>query len=220
MALSSLLIISASSIAMAKQASSELTPKEELGKAIFFDNISSPNWMSCSTCHAPQTGWTGAVGGINVHGAVSRGATPQRFGNRKPPSAAYATQSPIFHYDEEEALFIGGNFWDGRATGELLGNPAADQAMAPFLNPVEQNNGTMTSVLEQIADSKYSELWEQVWGEAISVENEEKIQLNYNRVGLTLGAYEASPDVNQFSSKYDAYLNGELNLSEEEERGL
>lgn len=32
----------------------------------------------------------------------------------------------------------GGNFWDGRATGELLGNPAADQALGPFLNPKEQ----------------------------------------------------------------------------------
>ncbi len=28
-----------------------------------------------------------------------------------------------------EGLFVGGNFWDGRATGELLGNPAADQAL-------------------------------------------------------------------------------------------
>jgi len=37
-----------------------------------------------------------------------------------------------------EALFIGGNFWDGRATGEKLGNPAADQAQGPFLNPKEQ----------------------------------------------------------------------------------
>jgi len=25
-------------------------------------------------------------------------------------------------------MFVGGNFWDGRATGEKLGNPATDQA--------------------------------------------------------------------------------------------
>ena len=60
-----------------------------------------------------------------------------QFGDRKPPSAAYATVSPIFHEDKK-GLFIGGNFWDGRATGEVLGNPAADQAQGPFLNPVEQ----------------------------------------------------------------------------------
>ena len=60
-----------------------------------------------------------------------------RFGDRKPPSTAYATFSPVFHFDGTE--FVGGNFWDGRATGERLGNPAADQALGPFLNPVEQN---------------------------------------------------------------------------------
>ncbi len=36
-------------------------------------------------------------------------------------------------------IFIVGNFWDGWATGEALGNPAADQALRPFLNPAEQN---------------------------------------------------------------------------------
>ena len=118
----------------------DLSATEELGKAIFFDNISSPDWMSCAACHAPISGWTGPIPGINIKGAVYRGAIPTRFGNRKPPSAAYATLSPIFHYDEVEGLFVGGNFWDGRATGESLGNPAADQALGPFLNPVEQNN--------------------------------------------------------------------------------
>ena len=33
---------------------------------------------------------------------------------------------------------MGGNFWDGRTTGEKLENPTADQAQGPFLNPVEQ----------------------------------------------------------------------------------
>ena len=41
-----------------------------------------------------------------------------------------ATPAPIFFPDgdPEDPLFTGGNFWDGRATGEKLGNPAADQA--------------------------------------------------------------------------------------------
>lgn len=131
-----------------------LTPMEQLGKAIFFDKISDPDSMSCATCHSPAVGWTGPIGGINQHGAVYRGAVPQRFGNRKPQSAAYATLSPILYYDEAEGLFIGGNFWDGRATGEHLGNPAADQALGPFLNPVEQNNPSKQAVCKQIAKSK------------------------------------------------------------------
>ena len=73
-----------------------LTPIEELGKAIFFDKIASPDNMSCSTCHAPEVGFTGPIPGINNKGSVYRGAVPQRFGNRKPPSAAYASFSPIW----------------------------------------------------------------------------------------------------------------------------
>ncbi len=215
-----ILVVAVSVSVMSKPASSGLEPIEELGKALFFDKISSPSWMACVTCHAPEAGWTGPVGGINVHGSVARGATPMRFGNRKPPSAAYATQSPTFHYDPIEEHFVGGNFWDGRATGEVLGNPAADQALGPFLNPVEQNNPGKLAVIEQVAASKYTDLWEQVWLEPISVETHEKIEANYDNIGLSIGAYEASPEVNQFSSKYDAYLAGEAELTAQEEKGL
>ena len=84
----------------------DLTPAEKLGKNLFFDNISSPDWVSCATCHSPDVGWTGPNPGINKKGGVYRGAVPTRFGNRKPPSAAYATLSPIFHFDEVEGLFV------------------------------------------------------------------------------------------------------------------
>jgi cytochrome c peroxidase len=201
-------------------AANGLTPKESLGKALFFNKISSPDWMSCATCHDPDMGFTGPLGGINKHRAVYRGADPHRFGNRKPPSAAYATLSPIFHFDSEEGLFIGGNFWNGRATGERLGNPAAEQALGPFLNPVEQNNSGKLAVLEQIADSKYADLWEEVWGEPISYETNDEIETNYDRVGLSIAAYEGSSEVNQFSSKYDYYLAGKVELTEQEALGL
>jgi len=209
-------------IAVTTMSANDLTPIEELGKNIFFDKISSPDWMSCATCHAPEVGFTGPIPGINAHGAVYRGAVPKRFGNRKPPSAAYATLSPVFHYDAGEGLFVGGNFWDGRATGEDLGNPAADQALGPFLNPVEQNNASKEAVLMQIADSKYASLWEEVWGEPISYETDTDIATNYDRVGLSIAAYEASSEVNQFSSKYDFYLAGDprVELTVEEADGL
>ena len=198
----------------------QLTPEQLLGKFLFFDKISSPDSMSCAACHASETGFTGPNPGINRHGAVYRGAVPQRFGNRKPPSSAYATLSPILHYDADEGLFVGGNFWDGRATGEALGNPAADQALGPFLNPVEQNNPSMKAVLEQIAKSKYADLWEQVWGEPIQYDTPEQIMLNYGRVGLAIATYEDSPEVNQFSSKYDYYLRGQAQLTAKEAKGL
>lgn len=198
----------------------DLTPMEQLGKKIFFDKISSPDWMACATCHAPEVGFVGPNPGINLIGGVYFGAVPQRYGNRKPPSAAYATFSPIFHYDATEELFIGGNFWDGRATGERLGNPAADQALGPFLNPVEQNNASKQDVLEQIANSKYADMWEVVWGEPISYSTPEEIGENYDRVGLSIAAYEASDEVNPFTSKFDYYNKGMVDLTPQETLGM
>ena len=199
---------------------SNLTRVEKLGKNLFFDKISSPDWMSCATCHAHDVGWTGPIPGINKKGGVYRGAIPTRFGNRKPPSAAYATLSPIFHFDEAEELFIGGNFWDGRATGEVLGNPAADQALGPFLNPVEQNNSSKHAVCIQVAASKYAGLFEDVWGPGSLDCSPTGVEAMYDQIGLSIAAYENSSEVNQFSSKFDAFLAGEAKLSDKEIWGL
>ena len=60
------------------------------------------------------------------------GAVPGRFGNRKPPASAYAGGSPFLRYDEAAGAWVGGMFWDGRATGRTLGDPLAEQAQGPF----------------------------------------------------------------------------------------
>jgi len=197
-----------------------LSDKEMLGKKIFFDNISSPSTISCATCHDPAYGFTGPDTGQNLRSGIYSGAISTRFGNRKPPSAAYATFSPIFFYDADDGVFIGGNFWDGRATGEHLGEPAAEQAIGPFLNPVEQNHASREDVLKQIAKSDYASLWTQVWGEPINYSTPEHIEDNYNKLGITLSAYEASSEVNSFTSKFDYYLKKMVTLSDEEMRGL
>ena len=196
-------LLMASSLAVA-QDSPSLTPMEELGRELFFDKISDPGWMSCASCHDPKVGWTGGIAGINHHGAVYRGAVPQRFGDRKPPSVAYTTFSPILHLDVTEGEFVGGNFWDGRATGERLGNPAADQALGPFLNPVEQNMPSIAAVCEEVADSKYADLFEEVWGPD-SLDCETGVEAMFDQIGLSIAAYEGSDEVSPFSSKYDVY---------------
>jgi cytochrome c peroxidase len=205
------LFIAVGSAGAANKQHRTLTPMEQLGKFLFFDKISVPKSMSCAECHGPQVGFTGPNSSVNRHTAVYPGAVPQRFGNRKPPAASYATLSPIFHYDDVEGLFVGGNFWDGRATGEALGNPAAEQALGPFLNPVEQNNPSKQAVLDVVAASKYARLWERVWGEPLSYETPSDIDKNYNRVGLAIAAYEGSSEVNQFSSKFDMFWTNATN---------
>jgi cytochrome c peroxidase len=183
-----------------------LTPAEQLGKELFFDNISQPaRSMSCASCHAPSAGWTGPISGQNLHGGVYRGASPTRFGNRKPPTAAYAPFAPVFHYDADAGEFVGGNFWDGRATGERLGNPAAEQALGPFLNPVEQNMPEMQSVCRHVEKSRYAALFERVWGPGSLDCSEAGVWATYDRIGLSIATYEGSPEVSPFNSRFDDY---------------
>jgi len=200
---------------------SALTPSEQLGKSIFFDtNLSISNNQSCAACHGPGAGWTGPDAAINAGGAVYEGSIAGRFGNRKPPSAAYATPSPILHYviQKKEALFIGGNFWDGRATGEVLGSPTAEQALGPFLNPLEQALPSAAEVVTRICASTYMSLFTQVCGsDACDPAN---VSAAYDCVGLSVAAYEGSSEVNQFSSKYDAFLQGLVALTKEEKQGM
>lgn len=130
-----------------------LTSEEELGKSIFFDQALSLNRsQSCASCHDPDVGFTGPDSATNAGSAVYEGSFAGRFGDRKPPSAAYATQSPLFHLDKH-GTFSGGNFWDGRATGEVLGNPAADQAQGPFLNPNEQALSDSACVVYRVCNA-------------------------------------------------------------------
>ena len=193
-----------------------LTDIEQLGKSIFFDeNLSTNGNQSCASCHGPEVGWTGPLSNINAHGAVYEGSVPDSFGDRKPPSAAYATLSPIFRQDKQ-GLFIGGNFWDGRATGEKLGNPAADQAQGPFVNPVEQALAAPANVVERVCAAAYGDLFREVWGAGAC----DDVDMAYDDIALSIAAYEASPEVNAFTSKHDLTFAGLAKLSKEEQRGF
>jgi len=199
-------------------ANSVLTPKEELGKDIFFDKNLSINYnQSCATCHAPEAGWTGPDTNTNLHGAVYEGSIPGAFGDRKPPSAAYATMSPILSVDRK-GLFVGGNFWDGRATGEILGNPAAEQAKGPFLNPMEQALPSPVELVVRVCAASYGTLFRQVWGEEAC--NPLNVAMAYDNIGYSIAAYEASIEVNAFTSKYDYSLKGQALLSKQERQGF
>jgi cytochrome c peroxidase len=192
-----------------------------LGRQIFFDTRLSVNQnQSCAACHDPAAGWTGPLSGINEAGAVYEGSAAGLFSNRKPASSAYATLSPVFHLEQsrEDTLFVGGNFWDGRATGELLGNPAADQALGPFLNPVEQALATAADVVSRICTGPYASQFIQVWGAQICEPG--STGAAFDAVGKSIAAFEASAESNAFTSKYDAYLAGRAKLSAQEHLGL
>jgi cytochrome c peroxidase len=212
------LVVTTAALATSACGQATLTPTERLGKLLFFDeSLSARGNQSCAGCHDPKAGWVGSVEAINRAGGVYESSIPGRFGNRKPPSAAYATPAPKFHLvDAQTGEFVGGNFWDGRATGEKLGNPAADQALGPFLNPVEQALPDATALVNKVCGGSYAALFKDVWG-AASCSNVEQA---YANIGLSIAAYEGSKEVNQFSAKYDAFLAGRAELTPQERRGL
>jgi cytochrome c peroxidase len=181
-----------------------LSPLEELGKRLFFDiNLSTPPGQECAVCHALNVGMTGPDEEINKKGSVYEGAVRGRFSNRKPPTAAYAGDSPVLHIDEE-GNFVGGMFWDGRATGESLGDPLAEQAMGPFLNPVEQNMPDKKSVVLKVQESSNAALFEKVWGKG-SLDAEKDVDGAFERIARSIAAYERSSEVNPFNSKFDDF---------------
>jgi len=197
-----------------------LNPKELLGKHLFFDaKLSVPEGQSCASCHAPEVGFTGPGEEINKAGGVYEGATKGRFGNRKPPTSSYGGDSPVLHFDKKEKAWLGGMFWDGRATGNKLKDPLAEQAQGPFLNPLEQNIPDTGILCTKIKESTYSSLFEQVWGKG-SLDCDKNVSATYDRIGKSIAAYERSKEANPFSSKFDYWLKKKVKLSDQELQGL
>lgn len=181
-----------------------------LGRLIFFDeNLSANGTQSCATCHAPEFGFTGPDSAINAGGAVYEGALPLHYGNRKPPTSAYAGDSLVFHFDEQEAGWFGGMFWDGRATGYTLGDPLAEQGQGPFLNPLEQAIAHAQVLCVKVKKAEYAGLFEEVWG-AGSLDCARDVNGVYERIGRSVAAYERSAEVNPFSSKFDLFWDSAM----------
>jgi cytochrome c peroxidase len=187
----------------AQSAPAKLSPVEELGKKLFFDQaLSSPPGQSCAACHDPAVGFTGPSENANKAAGVYEGAVKGRFGNRKPPAAAYAGGSPRLQLIGGE--FIGGMFWDGRATGDVLGDPLAEQAMGPFLNPLEQNMPDAKGLVQAVKKSSYAGLFEKVFGPG-SLDASKDPAKAYANIGRAIAAYERSAEVNPFSSRFDDF---------------
>ena len=165
--------------------------------------------------HGEAVGGTGPDESLDRAGAVYEGSVPGRFGNRKPQSTSYAVLSPVLTLDAEGGV-VGGNFWDGRATGWRLGSATADQAQGPPVNPLEQALPDGEEVTRRICDADYGDLFRSIYG-AVACED---LALGYDQAADAVAAYEASSEVSPFSSRYDAWLAGRTSLTAQEAEGL
>lgn len=184
-----------------------LAPKERLGRLLFNDaNLSEPAGQSCASCHEVKVAFTDP----DKQTPTSQGVDPKLFGNRNSPSAAYAAFSPAFHFDDDEGLYIGGQFWDGRAA------TLEEQAKGPFLNPLEMANTSRQQVVDKVRGRPYALLFKRVYGRQI-LEDTDKA---YDSIADAIAAFERTRSFNRFSSKYDAWLAGKARLTAQEKRGL
>lgn len=207
-----------------------------LGKLLLFDkNLSVNRNEACSFCHMPYTDFTGPISQLNQTTVAYPGSVRTRIGHRKPQSYTYAPFFPALKYNSTQQDFYGGNFWDLRATGYKLQNPAAEQAQNPPIDPNEMGFSDSACVVRRLSQSPYRTLFETVWGEQafaitwpadvervcgkpgpattadpypvhLGKADRGRSNSTYDEFGLAISMYEASPEVSPFSSKFDYAL--------------
>jgi cytochrome c peroxidase len=207
-----------------------------LGKILLHDKSLSVNRdVACITCHSDETGYTGPVDAINRTIVAYPGSAGNMVGARKPQSYGYAAFAPIVHYNEAQQTLYGGNFWDMRATGVMLDNPAAEQAQGPPLNPVEMALPDAACAVYRISRGPYRAYFERLGGaQSFTIHWPSNVEAvcstpapappndpfpvhltpvdrgiasaTYNFMALAIASFEASPEISRFSSKFDSAL--------------
>jgi cytochrome c peroxidase len=222
---------------------------ELLGKAMLYDKELSVNRNeACNFCHMSETGFTGPISELNRTTGSYPGSVRTRYSDRKPQTHSYAPLSPVLHYNPGQDDLVGGNFWDMRATGRRLGNPAAEQAEGPPTNPVEMGLPDIACAVYRASQRPYRDLFQKVWGAqafAIAWPNDveqvcsrpgpppandpKPVHLNdadrgraaatFDQMAQSMAGYEASAEVTPFTSKFDAVMAGKVQFTPDEQAG-
>jgi cytochrome c peroxidase len=222
---------------------------ELLGKLMLYDKHLSVNRNeACAFCHMPETGFTGPVSELNRTTGSYPGSVRTRFSDRKPQSHAYAPLAPVLHYNPGQGDLVGGNFWDMRATGRRLGNPAAEQAQGPPTNPVEMGLPDIACAVYRASQRPYRAMFENVWGAQafaiawpsdveqvcdrpgppavgdplpvhISALDRGRASATFDQMAQSIAGYEASAEVTSFTSKFDAVLAKKAQFTAQEQQG-
>jgi cytochrome c peroxidase len=169
----------------------------QLGRKLFYDAIlSGDSTQACASCHLPSGSFTDNL-------AVSRGIDGIA-GHRSAMSlmnVAYVkgTKDPITGIAK-------GLFWDGRI--ETL----EQQALLPVEDPIEMHNTWGNALNRLKSHAKYPEDFRKAFGitnvSEITKELAAKALAQFERILISSG-----------QSKYDKYVNGNADFTDEEEDG-
>lgn len=191
-------------------ANAVLDTPAKLGEALFFDvNLSKNRTQACATCHAPDNAFTDPRDAGAAGRAVSLGDDGKSIGDRNTPSAAYASQAPAYHVDAKGKP-TGGLFWDGRAA------TLEAQAGGPPLNPIEMGMPDKGAVVARLKENvRYAAAFAALFGKDVLNDADK----GYDAMALSLAAFERTDVFAPFDSKYDRFVKGEVQLTEQEELG-
>jgi cytochrome c peroxidase len=186
-----------------------------LGRKAFMDPaLSASGKTSCQTCHEP----TRAYGPPGDSAVASAGPDGRASGIRAVPSLTYMQTVPSFteHFSDDDGDDsidqgpAGGRMWDGRAAS------AHEQALLPLLSPFEMANSTASAVVGKLRTGTYAEGFRAAFGPHVL----DHTDMALNALLLSLEVFQQSaPDFYPYTSKYDAWLRGQLQLSAIEEHG-
>ncbi|MEA3150580.1 MAG: hypothetical protein QOD56_1519 [Gammaproteobacteria bacterium] len=180
------------------------------GKALFFDTrLSASGRQSCGTCHVPTRAFTGDPATDQGLPVPVGGRDMDQTGFRNAPSLMYASFTPAFSL---EGGPVGGFFRDGRASS------LAAQAQAPFVTSFEMANADAAEVVGRLRNAPATlAAFIAAYGEAVLSDPQSVL----NDMGLAISAYETEDaEFHPFSSKFDYYLQGQAQLTTQEQNGL
>lgn len=178
--------------------------KIELGRQMFFDKtLSNPDGQSCTVCHGPKTSFSDPM-----HEIVSEGMIDGAFTNRNSQSLTYISFIPPLNWSQEEGIWKGGFFWDGRS------NTLVHQLSGPFFNPAEMNNTDTVSLISELRNGEHYKLYKDIYGKITDPVKA------FDNMCESIALFESSDVFNEFSSKFDYWLKGDLTMTEEEMAGM
>ena len=185
-----------------------------LGSQIFADKaLSESGRQSCASCHLAEYAFTadptssGPDHGLPV---PIGGSNMDESGFRNTPSLMYLSFSPNFYFDADGNP-NGGFFRDGRAAR------LTDQAVLPFTTSFEMANADAAAVIAKLKTRPYLAEFEALYGESVLSDPETALQ----RMGAAVAAFETEDArFRPFTSKYDAWRNGQASLTPQEQLGL
>jgi cytochrome c peroxidase len=182
-----------------------------IGRSMFFDrSLSESGRLACATCHDPQHAYGPAPGQEIALG----GPDMKQSGTRAVPSLRYLRGVPPFqqeyHFVDGDVGPIGGYMWDGRAAS------LSEQASFPLLAANEMANASAADVAKKLSQAPYAAALRAAFGADLFKDPGRAFA-----AGLAaLEAFERLPELAPYTSRYDAYLRGEIDLTEQEERGV